>query len=100
MNPINVLLTAIAVADGLVMVEYIPFAIHMHLLKGSSRTIEEKVPFNVTDLLDQNSCIPVLIQMGSIPSVPRKRFNVLAHRLSMAYAGVGCLAVNHDPLSH
>ena len=42
-NPINLLLTGIAVADMMVMVEYIPFAIHMYLIKGSSRTLEEKV---------------------------------------------------------
>ena len=32
-NPINLILTGIAVADVLVMVEYIPFAVHMYLLK-------------------------------------------------------------------
>ena len=42
-NPINLLLTGIAVADMMVMVEYIPFAIHMYLMQGSSRTLEEKV---------------------------------------------------------
>ena len=42
-NPINLLLTGIAVADMMVMVEYIPFAIHMYLFQGTYRTIEEKV---------------------------------------------------------
>ena len=42
-NPINLLLTGIAVADMMVMVEYIPFAFHMYLLQGKYRTIEEKV---------------------------------------------------------
>ena len=32
-NPINIILTGIAVADLLMMVEYIPFAAHMYLLK-------------------------------------------------------------------
>ena len=43
MNPINILLTGIAVADVMVMVEYIPFAVHMYLLQGTSRSLEEKV---------------------------------------------------------
>ena len=32
-NPINLILTGIAVADLLMMLEYIPFAAHMYLLK-------------------------------------------------------------------
>ena len=43
MNPINMILTGIAVADCLVMVEYIPFTIHMYLLKNWDRDQEEKV---------------------------------------------------------
>ena len=46
-NPINLLLTGIAVADMMVMVEYIPFAIHMYLMQGSSRTLEEKVSLTI-----------------------------------------------------
>jgi ABC-type Fe3+-siderophore transport system permease subunit len=42
-NPINLLLTGIAVADMMVMMEYIPFAIHMYLFQGTPRTMEEKV---------------------------------------------------------
>ena len=42
-NPINLLLTGIAVADMMVMVEYIPFAVHLYLLQGASRPMEEKV---------------------------------------------------------
>ena len=48
-NPINLLLTGIAVADMMVMVEYIPFAIHMYLIQGSYRTLEEKVSQNIMD---------------------------------------------------
>ena len=43
-NPINLLLTGIAVADMMVMLEYIPFTIHMYLVQG--RTLEEKVTQN------------------------------------------------------
>jgi len=42
-NPINLILTGIAVADLLMMLEYIPFAAHMYLLKyQGSRTHEEE----------------------------------------------------------
>ena len=42
-NPINLILTGIAIADMMVMVEYIPFAIHMYLLDESYRSLEEQV---------------------------------------------------------
>ena len=42
-NPINLILTGIAVADCLVMVEYIPFNIHMYLFDTNNREREEKV---------------------------------------------------------
>ena len=42
-NPINLLLTGIAVADMFVMMEYIPFATHMYLLKDTYTSLEEKV---------------------------------------------------------
>ena len=42
-NPINLILTGIAVADCLVMLEYIPFNIHMYLLDDQLREKEEKV---------------------------------------------------------
>ena len=40
-NPINLLLTGIAVADMLVMLEYVPFAAHMYLLK--ERPLQQEV---------------------------------------------------------
>ena len=43
LNPINIILTGIAVADCLVMVEYIPFNLHMYLLDDQMREKEEKV---------------------------------------------------------
>ena len=42
-NPINLMLTGIAVADCLVLMEYIPFTIHMYLLDGQNRDQEERV---------------------------------------------------------
>ena len=41
--PINLILTGIAVADCLVMLEYIPFSIHMYLLDDKNRDVDEKV---------------------------------------------------------
>ena len=45
LNPINIILTGIAVADCLVMMEYIPFNLHMYLLDDQMREKEEKVRF-------------------------------------------------------
>ena len=41
MNPINVFLSGIAVADMLVMMEYVPFTLHMYILNTRDR--EERV---------------------------------------------------------
>ena len=42
-QPINMLLTGIAVADLVVMVEYIPFTLHMYLMEQTgTRTPQEK----------------------------------------------------------
>ena len=43
--PINLILTGIAVADCLVMIEYIPFTIHMYLLDNQKRDREDRVSF-------------------------------------------------------
>ena len=42
-NPINLILFSIAVADILLMLEYIPFTVHMYILDQYTRTREEKV---------------------------------------------------------
>jgi hypothetical protein len=41
-NPINLILTGIAVADSLVTLEYIPFTFHMYLMDDVGRDPEEK----------------------------------------------------------
>ena len=44
-NPINLILFSIAVADILLMVEYIPFTVHMYIMEQqNTRTREEQVP--------------------------------------------------------
>ena len=53
-NPINLLLTGIAVADMMVMVEYIPFAVHMYLIQDTYRTMEEKVS-GISEYLEKTS---------------------------------------------
>jgi hypothetical protein len=42
-NPVNMILTGIAVADCLVMLEYIPFTIHMNRMDDKNIGNEEKV---------------------------------------------------------
>ena len=42
-NPVNMILTGIAVADCLNNLEYIPFTIHMNLLDSEDRDAEDKV---------------------------------------------------------
>ena len=42
-NPINLILTGIAVADCLVMMEYIPFTINMYLMNTQGKDKEERV---------------------------------------------------------
>ena len=42
-NPVNMILTGIAVADCLVMIEYIPFIIHMWRLKSEDIDKRETV---------------------------------------------------------
>ena len=41
-NPINLILTGIAAADCLVLIEYIPFTIHMYILGDHSRKQDEE----------------------------------------------------------
>ena len=60
-NPINLILTGIAVADCLVMVEYIPFNIHMYLFDThNSEEREQKVrPLNIRNIIPSHpSFIP------------------------------------------
>ena len=42
-NPVNMILTGIAIADCLNMLEYIPFSVHMYLLDPDARDQEEMV---------------------------------------------------------
>jgi hypothetical protein len=44
-SPTNALLTGLAVADLLVMLEYIPFACHMYLPQGTWRADEDRYSY-------------------------------------------------------
>ena len=48
-NPINLLLTGIAVADMLIMAEYIPFATHMYIMEDRYELWEQKVMMMIMD---------------------------------------------------
>ena len=45
-NPVNMILTGMAVADFLNNFEYIPFTAHMNLLDTEARSIEDEVSGN------------------------------------------------------
>ncbi|XP_059088552.1 G-protein coupled receptor dmsr-1-like isoform X2 [Tigriopus californicus] len=64
-SPINRILTGIAVADMLVMVEYIPFTIHMHLWTNG-REPEEQYSWNWAALLWFHVNFSIVIHAVSI----------------------------------
>ena len=53
-NPINLLLTSIAVADMLIMAEYIPFSVHMYIMEDRYETWEQKVRIHIVHLSGDN----------------------------------------------
>ena len=65
-NPINLILTGIAVADCLVMVEYIPFTLHMYLLDHADRDQEEKFSLAWGVLLLFHNNFTIMIHTVSI----------------------------------
>ena len=42
-NPINLILTGIALADIVLMLEYVPFTVHMYLISADERPLDQKV---------------------------------------------------------
>ena len=52
-NPINLILTGIAVADLLNMLEYIPFNIHMYLWEAEAETKVQYLIFLFKDYKDK-----------------------------------------------
>ena len=50
-NPVNMILTGIAVADFLNTLEYIPFTVYMNLLDTEDRSPEEEVGCSIRSLL-------------------------------------------------
>ena len=70
-SPVNMILTGIAVADFLVMLEYIPFTIYMNLLDTENRSPEEEVTRDDRLRLTSNSG-PVLSWLGNLHGVPHQ----------------------------
>ena len=97
-NPINLLLTGIAIADMLVMLDYIPFAIHMYLLQGSARTMEEKV--RLVFEFSENIFFSVFLQLGSIPLVSWKLLHLCPHSICLVHPGAGHLEADHGQVPH
>ena len=77
-NPVNMILTGIAVADCLVMFEYIPFTIHMNRLDDNKITFEAKVTsedrYRLPIILNQHPCAstpwPGASSCSSTPASP------------------------------
>ena len=65
-NPINLILSAIAVADCLLVVEYIPFTIHMYLLDEETRHSEERFSYGWGVFLLFHSNFTIIIHTVSI----------------------------------
>ena len=65
-NPINLILTGIAVADCLVMVEYIPFTVHMDLLSGDTRAQQDKVSTSQSSV---HAEVLLMLNFGSFFSI-------------------------------
>ena len=65
-NPINVILTGIAVADILLLLEYIPFTVHMYLMDEKSRSLEERFSFSWGVFLLFHTNFTIMIHTVSI----------------------------------
>ena len=65
-NPINRILSAIAVADCLLLIEYIPFTVHMYLLDEETRPSEERFSYGWGVFLLFHSNSTIIIHTVSI----------------------------------
>ena len=83
-SPVNMILTGIAVADFLVMLEYIPFTIYMNLLDTENRSPEEEVTRDDRLRLTSNSG-PVLSRLGDLHGVPHQLHRDDPHRRHLAH---------------
>ena len=91
----------IAVADVMVMLEYIPFAFHMYLLRGTYRSMEEQVNILITwNIYHLHAFCAVLLQLGLISSVPCQLFTHPSHCLYLVHVSPCCLEIHHDQVPH
>ena len=65
-NPINLILSAIALVDCLLLVEYIPFTVHMYLLDEETRPSEERFSYGWGVFLLFHSNFTIIIHTVSI----------------------------------
>ena len=65
-NPINMILTGIAIADYLLLVEYIPFNFHMYLLDDQQRHLEDKFSYSWGLFLLFHSNFTIMVHTVSI----------------------------------
>ena len=93
-SPVNMILTGIAVADFLVMLEYIPFTIYMNLLDTENRSPEEEVTkISHSSLLLLSS---VFSRMGNLHGVPHQLHSDDPHSGHLAHLLPRHLEVHHD----
>ena len=100
LNPINMILTGIAVADCLVMVEYIPFSIHMYLLEEWGREQEDEVASYRSCLKYPMVSFSVFPCLGILPLVPHQLQHHDPHRVHLAHPLPRHLEVHHDQVLH
>ena len=83
LNPINMILTGIAIADCLVMIEYIPFTIHMYLLKDSERSQEERVNVLLSFVPQLNKSIFQYSKAWGYFLLFHTNFSIMIHTVSI-----------------
>lgn len=88
-NPINLILTGIAVADLLMMLEYIPFAAHMYLLKyQGSRWIPFVTMFSNL-FHGQDPRGGVFACLGPFHAFPQQLLNPHSHSVNLVHTSGG-----------
>ena len=88
-NPINLILGAIAVADILLMLEYIPYSVHMYIMETEqyNRTREEKVGSTGAQISAKNVnfvkvCINFVDEDNRVFWSPTEHHNLNSRRMS------------------
>ena len=88
------ILTGIAVADFLVMLEYIPFTIYMNLLDTANRSPEEEV--RKIHMLSFKPLSSVFSWVGNLHGVPHQLHSDDPHGRHLAHLLTRHMEVHHD----